>query len=142
MKLSLIILFAFLLANPIFSQKKAIDLSIIPLTPDSTVTGDSTRMMIQFKINYPDSIQSIQVKFGTTQGISNIALLSPTITLSDSIYNTLLNGDLNKIIDYEARVFYKLSENQILLYNYLTLFVSYIDGTSDTLYWLKQDQNP
>ena len=124
------------------AQLKIMDLSVVPLTPDSTVLGDSTKLMIQFKISYPDSVQNIQMKFGTVQDIADVALLNPTITLSDSIYYTLLNGEQNKIADYDARVYYKLSENQISMYNYLTLFVTYIDGTSNTLYWLKQDQNP
>ncbi len=142
MKLIPIFLFAFFLASHVFSQKKAIDLSVVPLTPDSTVLGDSTRLMVQFKINYPDSVQNIQMKFGTAQDMADIVLLNPTIILSDTTYYTFLNGDQNKITDYDARVYYKLSESQINQYNYLTLIVSYIDGTSDTLYWLKEDQNP
>lgn len=142
MKQILIFLFACILAFPVFSQKKAIDLSIVPLTPDSTVLGDSTRMMVQFKINYPDSIQNIQMKFGTVQDMADITLLSPTILFSNTKYYTVLNGEQNEITDYEARVYYKFSGNQISLYNYLTLIVSYIDGTTNTLYWLKQDLNP
>ncbi len=142
MKPILIFLLAFIITTNVFSQKKTIDLSIVPMTPDSTVLGDSTKMMVQFKINYPDSILNIQMKFGTTQDISDIALLSPTILFSNAKYYTVLNGDQNEIKDYEARIFYKFSGNQLSLYNYLTLIVSYIDGTSDTLYWLKLDQNP
>ncbi|MBI5539821.1 MAG: hypothetical protein HY951_07165 [Bacteroidia bacterium] len=142
MKPILILLLVFIISSNVFSQKKTIDLSIVPMTPDSTVLGDSTRIMIQFKINYPDSILNFQMKFGTVQDIADIALLSPTILFSNTKYYTLLNGDQNEITDYDARIYYKLSENQMNLYNYLTLVVSYIDGTSETLYWLKQDQNP
>ncbi len=142
MKLTLILLFALVLANPLFSQKKSIDLSVIPLTPDSTVLGDSTKLMVQFKINFPDSVSNIQMKIGTVQDIADVALLNPAIILSDTTYFTLMNGEQNEIKDYDAKVFYTMSENQISLYNYLTLLVNYIDGTSDTLYWLKQDQNP
>ena len=86
MKQSLFILFVFVLINSGFSQKKAIDLSVVPLTPDSTVLGDSTKMMIQFKINYPDSILNIQMKFGTVQNNADIAVLSPAILFSNTKY--------------------------------------------------------
>ena len=147
MKQILIFLFAFFLASHVFSQKKAIDLSVVPLTPDFTILGDSvylndsTKMLVQFKINYPDSIQNIQIKFGTVQGGSDVLLLNPAIIYSDSKYYTLLNGNQNEITNFDAKVYYTLTDLQFRNYNYLTLIVSYIDGASDTLSWLKQNPN-
>ena len=123
------------------AQLKIMDLSVVPLTPALTNINDSTKIMVQFKINEPDSVQNIQMKFGTVQDNADVALLNPTIIFSAPKYYTLFNGEQHEIADYDARVFYTLSEEQINAYNYLTLTVSYIDGSSDTLYWLKRDQN-
>lgn len=142
MKQILFLLFVCLLVNPIFSQKKAIDLSVLPLSPDSTVQGDSTKLLVQFKLNYPDSVQNIQIKFGTVQDSANVGIINPSIIFSNDKYFTFLNGNLNEINDYDARVYYVLSEAELNSYFYLTLVLNYIDGTADTLYWLKQDQNP
>ena len=131
-----------IISNPVLSQKEAMDLSIIPLTPDTTVLGDSTKLMIQFKTNQPDSIQNIDMKFGTVQDSADVAVINPTIIYSNTKYYIDLNGDLNEIEDYEARVFCTLSEAQMTDYNYMTLIVAYIDGTSDILYWLKKTQIP
>ena len=128
--------------NYVFSQKKSIDLSIVPLTPDSTVLGDSTNLLIQFKINYPDSIQNIVMKFGTEQDSANVAILNPSIIYSNSKYYLSYNNQQNEIIDYETRVYYTLSEAQLNTYNYMSLHVGYIDGASDNLYWLKKTQTP
>ena len=143
MLMKTLLLFAFWCFGTMFcaAQLKIMDLSVIPLTPNLTNINDSTKIMVQFKINEPDSVQSIQMKFGTVQDNADVALLNPSIIFSDPKYYTLFNGEQNEITDYDARVFYTLSENQINAYNYLTLTVNYIDGSSDTLYWLKRDQN-
>jgi hypothetical protein len=117
------------------------DLSVFPLTPDSTISGDTTNLMIQVKIQYPDSITGIQLLFGTVQDTGDILIGSAGIVNSGGKYYASCNGELNEIVDYDTKMFIKLSQNQIDSYFYLTFIATEIDGSTNVLYWTKQDQN-
>jgi hypothetical protein len=140
MKKTLLVILLFVLA--FYSNAQVIDLSVMPLTPDSTVTGDSTNLMVQAKVFYPDSISGIQLLFGTAPDLGDVNTGTASIVYSGGKYYVSCNGELNEVVSYDAKMFFRLSQSQMDSYFYLTLIVNKIGGSSTILYWKKQDQNP
>lgn len=134
MKTKIILLILFLWGFNINAQSQSIQILDISVTPilysgmNPPAPGDSTELLIQFKINNVQNASSTNILFGTAQNIGDILSLQPVFIQNTGDYYLELNGTYYPVNGYNANIKVKLSPQQFTDFNYITLFI--VDNNS------------
>lgn len=120
------------------AQNSIIDLSVIPLVPDSAAPTGMVDVAFEVKIQHPQNLQSIIIMVGTQQDDASLYMDSVQIVTDTAGYATLHNSQYNHIESYQARWTCRLSEIQWSQYDFITVYGRLFNAVETTrLYWEK-----
>ncbi len=124
-----------------FAQNNIMDLSVIPLIPDTVAPAGMVDISFEIKVQQPQNMQSIVILLGAQQNDGSIYTDSVQIVPDNMGYATLYNNQKSSIENYQTRWILRLSELQWSQYSYITIFGRMSNATeTNRLFWQKASQ--
>jgi len=119
------------------STVKILDIAVNPMVYVNNQTpGDSTDLLIQFKISDVSQSAYVKVLCGTTQDLGDVITLQPTVVLNGSDYYLDLNSSQTLISNHCAKINIRLSSLQFHNTSFITIYVKDNNGLgSNKLYF-------
>lgn len=124
-----------------YAQNVIMDLSVVPLVPDTNAPAGMVEIAFEIKVPQPQNLQKIIILVGMQQNDGSIYTDSVQIVPDSAGYATLYNNHMSFIENYQTRWYMRLSETQWSQYAYITVF-GRLSNTIETnrLFWQKSSQ--
>ncbi len=117
---------------------KIIDFSVFPLHTAKTVSKDSVKLTVRFKINKPALATKANLWLGTAKDLSDVFVAQPVFNTVNNTSTFVYGNNSQQIKGYEIVFTIALSNAQYASYNTASFFVETVSGqTSPHLYFNK-----